>query len=171
MPICEKCKTKFSFYAVIDGKKRNLSGRKYCLNCSPFGKHNTKKLNGIPRKDQKEHKCYACGEKDPSKFYRNKRKTCGRCHNQYTLKKGQEKRKKAINFLGGKCILCGYDKYYGSIDLHHINPNEKDPNFSSLRGWSWGKIEEEIKKCVPLCRNCHGEVHAGILEIPDSYKK
>ena len=75
------------------------------------------------------------------------------------------KRQKAIDYLGGKCIICGYNKYYGSIDLHHLDPSKKDSNFSSLRGWSWKKIKKEIINCVPLCKTCHGEVHGGIIKI------
>src|SRR5271169_5077671 len=40
---CQKCKRKFPFLMEVDGTKRNLSGRKFCLDCSPFGKHNTSK--------------------------------------------------------------------------------------------------------------------------------
>ena len=171
MITCKKCKKKFKIWQVIDGKKRNLKGRKYCLSCSPFGQHNTIKLDGSLRKDQineggkeKVKKC-KCGETDPSKFYGRKSQICSKCHNAYTLKCGQEKREKAIKYLGGCCKICGYDKYYGSIDLHHLNPLKKDKKFSQLRGWSWERIKQEIKDCVPLCRNCHGEVHAGIVKI------
>jgi hypothetical protein len=113
---------------------------------------------------QKPFKC-KCGESDPNKFYGNKKRTCAKCHNKWTLEAGQKKRKKAIEYLGGKCILCGYDKYYGSIDLHHLDPSNKDKKFDQLRGWSWERIKKEIENCVPLCRNCHGEVHAGITDI------
>ena len=44
MPICKKCNQKFPNSLKIDDKIRNLQRRKYCLNCSPFGKHNTKQL-------------------------------------------------------------------------------------------------------------------------------
>lgn len=44
MPQCEKCGGYFPFLVEINGKKRNLKNRKYCLVCSPFGLHNTKNL-------------------------------------------------------------------------------------------------------------------------------
>jgi hypothetical protein len=43
--VCKKCNNEFPFQIKIEGKIRNLGSRKYCLVCSPFGKHNTSKLN------------------------------------------------------------------------------------------------------------------------------
>ena len=43
---CEKCKNKFYQSLKIDGVIKNLNKRKYCLTCSPFGKHNRINLNG-----------------------------------------------------------------------------------------------------------------------------
>lgn len=37
MKICEKCGKEFPTYVEIDGVKRNIHKRKYCLDCSPFG--------------------------------------------------------------------------------------------------------------------------------------
>lgn len=44
MPICKKCDSSFPSTMVIEGKLRVLTNRVYCLTCSPFGKHNTRKL-------------------------------------------------------------------------------------------------------------------------------
>jgi hypothetical protein len=30
-------------------------------------------------------------------------------------------------------------------------------------------IVEELRKCILVCNNCHGEIHAGIRNIPDKY--
>ena len=37
MKICKKCGNHFGPTIVIDGKRRSLTGRSYCLDCSPFG--------------------------------------------------------------------------------------------------------------------------------------
>jgi hypothetical protein len=106
------------------------------------------------------YKC-RCGETDPSKFYGRKKKVCAKCHNENVTKLGKEKRLEVIKMLGGQCVECKYNKYKCSLDVHHIDPNKKDPNFSSWRGWSMKKIEEEvISKCVLLCKNCHAALHA-----------
>ena len=44
MKICKKCLKEFNPFPVIDGKKRILHNRKFCLECSPYGKHNTSKF-------------------------------------------------------------------------------------------------------------------------------
>jgi hypothetical protein len=86
------------------------------------------------------HKCCCCGETDPAKFYGHKRKVCGRCHNAYNQKQGRDKRLRAVQELGGRCSACGFDQYPCSLDIHHNDPTAKDPNFRSLRGWSWERI-------------------------------
>lgn len=111
------------------------------------------------------YKCGRCGETDPEKFYGNKRRVCGPCHNAYNLVQGQGKRLRAIKELGGRCIVCGFDRYPCSLDFHHKNRRFKDPNYRSMRGWSWKNILIELEKCILLCKNCHAAIHAGFLEI------
>jgi hypothetical protein len=41
MPTCRKCKANFPNRVSIDGKIRVVNRRKFCLSCSPFGRHNT----------------------------------------------------------------------------------------------------------------------------------
>jgi len=43
MRTCKNCNEKLLATFIIDGKRRNLAHRKFCLNCSPFGSHNTRK--------------------------------------------------------------------------------------------------------------------------------
>lgn len=40
---CRKCKKTFPVTIIIDGQIRNLGSRSFCLECSPFGQHNTSK--------------------------------------------------------------------------------------------------------------------------------
>lgn len=69
------------------------------------------------------------------------------------------KRIKAINYLGGKCGVCGEDDIY-VLDFHHENSTEKEFQISLVGiHKSWDKIKEEIEKCNLLCRNCHIKVH------------
>ena len=32
----------------------------------------------------------------------------------------------AIKLLGGKCLICGYNKCVDALEFHHKNPNEKE---------------------------------------------
>ena len=49
MKICVKCQKEFPSWVTIEGKPRNLCSRKYCLDCSPFGSHNTKNLTNAKK--------------------------------------------------------------------------------------------------------------------------
>lgn len=88
----------------------------------------------------------------------------------YLKKAVTERRRKlkqmVIEYKGGKCELCGYSKYAGAFDLHHLNPSEKEFGLS-VRGLtrSWKKIKDEADKCILICANCHREVHGGIRSL------
>ncbi len=120
----------------------------------------------LPRDAKKALGCKCkCGETRPEKFYGNKRSICGKCHNEYTLTYGQKQKNRVREFLGGRCIECGYSRFKCALDVHHLDPTKKDPNFASSRGWAWERIEKELKNCVLLCRCCHAAVHAGELKL------
>lgn len=141
---------------------KNLGNRKYCIDCSPYKKHNTKKL--IP-KDNITYKCSSCGETDPDKFYGRKRTLCKKCHNKEVVQRGKLLKRKAIEYKGGKCIHCGYSKYEESLDFHHLDSETKEYAISSNRNKSWNNIKKELDKCVLLCSNCHKAYHAGHFEL------
>jgi len=66
----------------------------------------------------------------------------------------------AVKNLGGKCSHCGYDKNLSSLTFHHINPQAKIMSLD-LRKFANCKphiIQEELSKCILVCRNCHGEI-------------
>lgn len=72
----------------------------------------------------------------------------------------RELRQRAVDFLGGKCEICGYTGTPVAFDFHHLDYREKDFNLSA-KMTSWKAIEAELKKCVLLCARCHREVHDG----------
>jgi 5-methylcytosine-specific restriction endonuclease McrA len=84
------------------------------------------------------------------------------------VKKRREKlRRMAREYKGGKCMICGYKRYQGALDFHHLDPKKKAFGIS-VRGLtrSWEKIQAEIEKCILVCANCHREIHAGITQPP-----
>jgi transcription elongation factor Elf1 len=89
---------------------------------------------------------------------------------EYHKKRVAERRRlikqKAIDYKGGKCEICGYNKCSRALSFHHRNPAEKDFNIS-LRGHSrsWDRVKAELDKCVLLCANCHMEVENGITTV------
>jgi hypothetical protein len=48
------------------------------------------------------------------------------CWKKYIKKRSESIKKQCLDYKGGKCYKCGYDKYIGAIDFHHIDQkNEK----------------------------------------------
>jgi len=89
---------------------------------------------------------------------------------EYIIKAVAKRRRvikaKAIEYKGGKCQLCGYNKYQGALELHHIDPKQKEFSIG-YRGHSrsWERVKSELDKCILICANCHREVEAGIISV------
>ena len=64
-----------------------------------------------------------------------------------------------------KCTMCPEDEN-ACLDYHHIDPSTKEGNVGSLCKSSKDRTIKELKKCVPLCANCHRKLHAGLIELP-----
>lgn len=112
--------------------------------------------------------CSACGETDSTKFYGHRVGMCGKCYNNYIIKQGRQKKMRIVRLLGGACKLCGYNKCLASLTVHHKDPQKKDVGWNHYRSWSWSRIKRELKKCILVCANCHGEIHskAGVVQWP-----
>ena len=71
--------------------------------------------------------CLICGsEFKPKDKSANQRMCCYTC-----MPEGKQLiRSEFINLIkqqrGGKCEKCGYDKYLGALDFHHLDPSQKD---------------------------------------------
>ena len=155
--VCELCNQKFpiSFYDS-NGKRHILNKRKFCLNCSPFNKHNIRNLR-IERENQN---CINCGKN----LEGNQTKYCSRqCKSKYNSDNNYQRQKKsrhrnklkAIDYLGGKCSMCNFKGPPMCFDFHHINPKKKNYRISAILHYFWENIRNELDKCILLCANCH----------------
>ena len=95
---------------------------------------------------------------------------CKECSNVQTLTRQRNLKKDAINYKGGKCVSCGYNKCQGALEFHHIDPNEKDFTIAHVRHTSFEKIKEELDKCILLCSNCHREIHSYLIKYDEITK-
>ena len=93
---------------------------------------------------------------------KDERYRCRKCAVDAVQKRRNVLKEKAVEYKGGKCEICGYNKYIGALDFHHTD-GEKDFGIAA-KGYtrSWEKVKEELKKCILLCSNCHREEHANI---------
>ena len=78
---CKQCGTDFDTYAIVDGKKRNLSARSFCLTCSPFNEF-SKSGNPKPVIDG-QRECKVCKIPKPLSEFKLKngafRPYCSEC--------------------------------------------------------------------------------------------
>lgn len=57
------------------------------------------------------------------------------------------------------CAICGFS-HPAAIDFHHIiRDKEKKSINLLLANNSFKQVYEEVKKCIPLCSNCHRLLH------------
>lgn len=76
-------------------------------------------------------------------------------------------KERLVSALGGKCVICGYNKCSDALEFHHKDPSQKDFNLGAARGSikNWNSLVLEAKKCLLLCSNCHREVHASMIDV------
>ena len=57
-----------------------------------------------------------------------------------------------------QCRYCGLDDHR-VLEFHHVEEKDKEVGRMVNTGYSWKTITKEIKKCIPLCSNCHRIEH------------
>lgn len=82
-------------------------------------------------------------------------------------------KKRIIDAMGGKCQCCGYNTCHEALELHHVDPTQKEFSFGGIRAnpKAWETIVIELRKSVLLCAICHREIHAGYRELPSDYEQ
>ncbi len=165
MPVCLNCEVEFPNRVEVDGVVRNFQSRKYCLACSPFGQHNTVQIHcGKVRGSSKCKFCTRCQEtKTNDLFYKRRNGLslsayCKICTNKQTIERQQKLKKQAVEYMGGNCADCGYNRCIAAMEFHHLDPTNKDLSaFGKLV--SFEKLKPELDKCILLCCRCHRERH------------
>lgn len=154
---CKKCGNPVPNHIVIDGKKSNCQRRKYCFDCSPFGHHNTRKLEEeLIEKGSVVKTCPDCGDKHDQK--------CQRCFRCYFRSRKKQVREKVDQIVGTECWLCGYNRCRRNLCFHHVDPGTKDFGLTTRELMlKWDRVFAEMQKCVLVCGNCHGEIHEGLI--------
>lgn len=78
---------------------------------------------------------------------------------------------RVVTAMGGKCVICGYNKCMDALELHHIISHDKEFGLGKILGnpAAWLKIVDELRKCVLLCSNCHRELHKELVELPKNH--
>ena len=166
MKICTLCGAEFSIAVVIDGRKRNLYRRRYCFGCSPWGKHNTRTLRRDDAgktvvvkvvKQGRNVVCSRCGRK--YLFGGAKGHTLTLCNSCNATRARIRLKQRSVDYKGGKCEKCGYNKCLRSLGFHHNDSTTKEFAIGQKTTHAWETIKNELDKCMLVCANCHGEIH------------
>jgi hypothetical protein len=109
--------------------------------------------------------CKKCNiEKDEKDFYSTYnyvRWTCRKCENRrmsaWNKNKSRTLKAKAVEYLGGKCVICGYSKSMYALDFAHQGEKLYEPSKMFENHFKWEIIQAELDKCLLKCANCHRE--------------
>ena len=143
--------------------KYNLKTEHKSFGNGYVAENSIEKLDGRPIQN-----CSQCGIllTEETGYWRNSRKiwlvNCRKCHNNYNSDRWKNNKKKAVEYKGGKCERCGYNKCIDALEFHHIDPSKKDKNFGSMKLRKWEDQKNELDKCICVCANCHREIHSEI---------
>jgi hypothetical protein len=85
---------------------------------------------------------------------------------EYHKKRRKGVMEKALEYKGGKCQICNYNRCARALEFHHNDPSTKKFGISHDGTYRpWEEVQEELDKCTLLCANCHREVEDGLLSV------
>ncbi len=149
---------------------RDISTVRYWLK-----RHGLRATGGLRRRETREakqrgdrHIERACPRHGRTRFVLENRGSyrCMKCRRADVSAWRRRAKEHLVEEAGGKCRLCGYDRYQGALQFHHLDPSAK--SFSlSRRGCTraFAELKIEAAKCALLCANCHAEVENGITTL------
>jgi len=162
MPQCKKCQKTFPNIIVVNGEKKIVHKRRYCLDCNPFGSRIKTSL--INKKDGLYKQCRKCELVKPvSAFHRLKqlgsyKSYCKDCLKGSSTQWCRTRKQRIVNYLGNQCMDCRQVFPYYVYDCHHLDADKKSFQVS-LEKIKWESLVGELDKCVLLCSNCHRTRH------------
>lgn len=153
------CGNNIQLWIRIDGKRRNLKNRTKCLTCLPFGQ-------SIHRPKSENDK--RAGRAAKAMRYVAKFKEAHGIDPVGLLR--EARRAYILGLFDGRCPFCGYNRCARNITFHHILSKKHGLSSREFQ-FALSRIIRELKKCVPACHNCHGEIHDGVIpqEVVNRY--
>lgn len=136
----------------------SISNKKFLI------KHHEKRK--AAQKEAYRKNLFVSRQKSKENYYNNREKVLAR--QRETRRSNNELLYSGIG--GAFCRLCGFDEYLSSLQLHHLNRDQKDSHKDVLSNWvKLPKKEKFIEKLrsvefTVLCANCHVALHTGELD-------
>lgn len=87
---------------------------------------------------------------------------CLKCRSEAVVRRRRLVKETLVAEAGGRCVLCGYDRYVGALEFHHVDRSTKEFSLAATGVTrSLDRARAEARKCVLLCATCHAEVEGG----------
>jgi hypothetical protein len=134
MRTCTQCGGELPNWIRIDGVRHNVRHRTVCVSCRPWGE---RRPVGFTKR-----------------YPRARPGSSAEAVNEWR----RRTKLRAIEYKGGKCSTCGYDRCVAALAFHHLDPTQKEFRIGGATR-SWERTRAELDKCVLLCANCHAEEH------------
>jgi hypothetical protein len=100
---------------------------------------------------RESHLCSLCGKRAAGG-----KRYCGSCR---TKIRRHRLKSAAVEFLGGKCVRCGWNKNVVGFEFHHAK-EKKEYELGKMLNKSWDMVKKELVKCELLCSCCHRVEHS-----------
>jgi hypothetical protein len=170
----------FSIYTIAKKSKKAPTTIRYWLRKYELKTKNKSFKDGYHRERINGYFCSSCNiELNEKTAYSRKDNRygffsqCRKCMSNDAKLKRKNSKEKAIEYKGGCCNRCGYDKNIASLEFHHLDPSQKEITPTKLTNREWKVLKEEIDKCTLLCSNCHREEHNRIddkIQLKNDFK-
>ena len=87
-------------------------------------------------------------------------KECKSCNYQRKTDNTKVIKQHFVDYKGGSCSLCAYNKCLSALEFHHVDPKKKEFRLSRIQGKkNLHSYYNELEKCILVCSNCHKEIH------------
>lgn len=78
--------------------------------------------------------------------------------------KRRRNKQAALQYKGGRCRVCTYQRCTRALEFHHVRPADKKFTISQGLEKHWPVLRKELDKCLLVCKNCHTEAHNGLVD-------
>lgn len=159
MKKCVDCGGSFNPRVKRNGRWTS-SNRSRCYRCVPFG------TSPYSRRYTPEERKIRDGGSSAKKMRRWRANRIAATGVDPILLFRQRRKEYVVNLLGGGCQLCGYNRCLRNLSFHHLSDKAFQLDHRAFQS-SAKRLVPELKKCVLVCHNCHGEVHDGLVSEVD----
>lgn len=95
-------------------------------------------------------KCKYCDKT----FTDERRPNSTQCPSCQVSKRRWSRKRECVDYLGGQCQRCGWDKHLAGLQFHHLRDKKFELNANGLL-LKWKRLVVELQKCILLCACCH----------------